>query len=1076
MQEPNEEQKRAIECPGNVLLAAGAGSGKTYVLVEHIIFLTQKFIEQKKYVGVEDFLRKIKKYFSGIVLITFTRKSTAEIRLRVKKRMEAKVLEEEGGKIWESVLAASPLLNISTIHGFCSLLLKQGFFPGFGRNFEIMSDIEGVQRIDKLFVEWFKFEKEKDSFKKEEKNYEIIAANRQFVVAGLVKIFNDPSLRNKWKNFQFIDGKNKKLNDFMKEYLSCMGLDKVFVERVDVDINKNSKKWELLLKNFYELADQYEIGTVEGIEAFEQLLSSVRIIPPRKTQENAIARECIKNISKLKNFLKDHKTELIAFEECQDKMNQWVKLFGSVFKYIENEYRKIPQMSYADLEYYVFEGLKNQKIADKISNLYQYIVVDEFQDTSDIQFEIIKKIVQEDYKKIFCVGDYKQAIYGFRGGEISVFERCKRKVENNLELACNFRSEKAIVDFNNDFFNAVLNCGDSFENICADSGKKKFQYSNKEKNEGFVLRHKVIVSDKTSNVQEIEALKIFNLISSMKKSGDILEVAILYKKLAPSRILREHLLLNKIPFVAQVKISYGEDFTVNLCTILLEFYLMYRDKKDLLKKLIDYPKFMILACFEFLSLKKPENLDIQLKKFLSYIHLYGFESAFCGFIYDLGISNSNYSSNVKIIKDLHSMFGEDLESIYNFLKKHSGQKYSIDVHFGEKGDSKFKVIIMTVHSSKGLEFEHVILGGIDGDRRDGGADNYIGKHPYAIKWKASSRQKRPFRSPEFILEKYISSQKDFAESKRLLYVACTRAVKGLHWVDVSKGNKKINDKKWAWALRKWCDLSLNGGVGVREDFWEEVKSKERSTLKLFGWGVVERERKNPSIILPEISVSGLLSIVQCPRKFYLQNVCRFKQDSGYFIDTQEVAVSSAGRGTELHEKISNLIENNWKGLSEVNEKKEREIFYWVKDLLSEFYVKGVQIFSEISVKFSFFGQFISGTADLVLLEREQGFLEIWDFKTGRKNELYWFQLYCYAYGFALKYGLGPEQNINMAIAYIDKRDIVRKTMSLSRIQEKISKEWGKTDNLNRVNEEHCPACFYRKLCHSDIRSLESEKY
>ena len=1082
MRVPNSEQKRAIECNGNVLLSAGAGSGKTYVLVEHIIFLAQRFIDQKNYSGEEDFFHKIKKYFSGIVLITFTRKSTAEIRLRMKKRMELKTQEGKVNSLWKSVLAASPLLNISTIHGFCSLLLKQGYFPGFGRSFDIMSEVERHKRIDQLFVEWFEMEKVKKSFRREERNYEAVVANRHSIVNGLVKIFNDPMLRNEWREFGFETAKSQGLSSFMEEYLACTGLDKIFSEKFFINFDKKPKQWQINLKNFYALAEQYKIGTVEGIEAFWGLLTTKRIVIPKVTEENIAARERIKDIRELKEFLKEHKKDLIAFEKHQDEMIQWTRFLGSAFDYVDNRYGQNLKMSYSDLEYYVFRGLGNQEIVDKVSNAYRYIVIDEFQDTSYMQFEIIKKIVKGNYGKIFCVGDYKQAIYGFRGGEISVFEKCMKEVKNNLELACNYRSGKNIVSFNNKFFDALLDGGENFKKIDIEKSKKKFQYSGKKNDLGGVFRHNVIVSEKKVNVERVEAKKIFDLINGMRKSGDASEVAVLYKKLAPSRFLREYLLLNKIPFTAQIKVSYGEDFLTSLCMILLEFHLSYKERKRSLEKLIDYPRFMILAYFGRMGLTEPKRLPYRLERFLTCVHLYGFESAFYEFIYGLGISSSNYSQNVKVIKDLCDMFGEDLESIYNSLKKNSDQKYSLDVHFGEKKGSQLRVVIMTVHSSKGLEFEHVILGGINGLGRDGRANNYIGKHPGAIKWKASSEQKKPFLSPQFILEKYISSQKDFAESRRLFYVACTRAVKGLHWVDVLANEKKKTDKSWVTALRKWCDLKFHEGINVKEDIWQEGDGKERPTLISDAWGIIENKSKNSSMILPEISVSGFVSIAQCPRKFYLQNVCRFEKDSKHFsvnkkiIDNGNKGVSSAARGTVIHKKISDMIEKNWVGLSQVKNKREQEIFRWVKKLLAEFYARGLKIFSEIPVKFSFFGQVISGAADLVIFDRDRKALEIWDFKTGRRDESYWFQLFCYAYGFAHKYALEGHQSINMVIVYIDKRDIVRKTRSLGQIKRVIEREWTKLDCLEQVNLAHCPSCCYQNLCRPDNILPRSDKY
>ena len=1048
MRTPNDEQRNAIKCRGNVLLSAGAGSGKTYVLVEHVVFLATEFIiDKKQYSDWNDFSHKIKRYFAGIVLITFTRKSTSEIRLRMKKRMEEKAMEKGAEKLaWEKVLDALPLLTISTIHGFCSLLLRQGFFPGFGSGFEIMNAIETRKKIEKLFVEWF------DIGKENEKDYEVVAANKNAIVNGLVKIFNDPVLRNAWKNFTV---KDVSLHSFVNEYLSITGIDEVFKKRMTVTIEGKPKKWELLLNDFCELSNDYGLGTIDGIEAYSQLLNSYRM--PSSVGEEF--KETIKKIKQLKEFLKNYKDDLIAFEKHGNEMKQWTGLFRDIFEYIEKHYRREPKMSYSDLEYYCFEGLtKDKKIAENIHQSYQYIIVDEFQDTSHIQFEIIKRIVKGDYTRLFCVGDEKQAIYGFRGGEIGVFEECRERVTNNLELAFNYRSERTVVEFNNRFFSALLDCGDSFGNI--DVGENRVcQKTGREGDNGLVLRREIVTSDKDADVEIVEARKIFDLICEMKNSGETKEIAILYRKLAPSKILMESLIQKKIPFVAQVKIPYGEDVIIGLCMTLLEFCLAYEQGKKTLEKLIDYPKFMVLSYLNLMGLSEPADVVSLLDKFLVSVRLYGFESAFHRFIYNLGISNSNYSHNIKFIKDLYGMYGEDWEGVYGALKRSSGQKYSMDIHFGERSENEMKIFIMTVHASKGLEFENVILGGINSVGKGSGEDNYIGRHPAAIKWKASPAQKKPFRSPELILEKYFSLQKDFAESKRLFYVACTRAVRGLYWMEVLVDKKKVNEKSWVAPLRRWCGMGLANDINYKEESLEDEGGDGRAVASSAIWGVVEKGVEKSSAILSEISVSGFVSVTQCPRKFYLQNICRFPKESIFSHSDGEGPVSSAARGVALHEKISTMIRERD---SEIQG--DEEILAWVRVALEPFYQRGAEVFSEIPVKFSLGGQVVSGTADLVTFERSKGQLEVWDFKTGRPDEAYWFQLLCYAYGFALKYALADGNPIGMAIAYLDKKNIIKKTMSFSQIQEEIRRAREKMEHLNQVNKEHCPSCSYRHLC------------
>ena len=148
---PNQEQIKGITHQGGVLLSAGAGSGKTFVLVEHIIYLVKCFIEKENTQGLLDFSKKIKKYFSQIILITYTKKAAGEIRIRVQDRIQKEALESKEKETWMVVLNAADYLHISTIHAFFKKVLAQEYFPNFGRHVDIMTDIEYNDRIKRLF-------------------------------------------------------------------------------------------------------------------------------------------------------------------------------------------------------------------------------------------------------------------------------------------------------------------------------------------------------------------------------------------------------------------------------------------------------------------------------------------------------------------------------------------------------------------------------------------------------------------------------------------------------------------------------------------------------------------------------------------------------------------------------------------------------------------------------------------------------------------------------------------------------------------------------------------------------------
>ena len=128
---PNPEQKDAIEHFGGVLLSAGAGSGKTFVLVEHIIFQLKDF--QKKISSKEMMDSEIRKFLSSVVMMTFTKKAAGEMATRLYLRIQTEQeVDPENIEYWEAVAKNLNHLYVGTIHGFCYKLISANFFKTSG--------------------------------------------------------------------------------------------------------------------------------------------------------------------------------------------------------------------------------------------------------------------------------------------------------------------------------------------------------------------------------------------------------------------------------------------------------------------------------------------------------------------------------------------------------------------------------------------------------------------------------------------------------------------------------------------------------------------------------------------------------------------------------------------------------------------------------------------------------------------------------------------------------------------------------------------------------------------------------
>ena len=149
--------------------------------------------------------------------------------------------------------------------------------------------------------------------------------------------------------------------------------------------------------------------------------------------------------------------------EHGETLELYQEFYLRLFNYVDHKLLQFNTVSFSDLEYFTLQGLREEEEIPELKKLYSYFIVDEFQDTSETQFEILTRLAKDDLSNVFCVGDRQQAIYRFRGGEISVFNKFAQLTPKNFSLANNYRSSKEIVEHNNHFFTNLFEVGGGFE-------------------------------------------------------------------------------------------------------------------------------------------------------------------------------------------------------------------------------------------------------------------------------------------------------------------------------------------------------------------------------------------------------------------------------------------------------------------------------------------------------------------------------------------------------------------------------------------------------------------------------------
>ena len=325
-------------------------------------------------------------------------------------------------------------------------------------------------------------------------------------------------------------------------------------------------------------------------------------------------------------------------------------------------------------------------------------------------------------------------------------------------------------------------------------------------------------------------------------------------------------------FTCQVKIPFIEDPVIGIFKALIETYLHNRKESNLNDYKFRYAFIKINCYLELLSVNKLSSLDQAIDQFNRDLAYKGVWSSFKIFLFKLNVSNSNYSNNISILKKTCSLANGDIERIFLLLEKAKDQKYSTDFRFGKECE---KIQIMTAHASKGLEFDHVLLGGIHTNGRKQTSNFLMGKMPGSFKWKKGPGEKKSYKSPQFILEVQQRAVKDFSESKRLFYVACTRAQKTLTWINVRCQNKDqfFSEDSWINGVRAWENNFLQANdvnienLSINQDY-EVLQSSflnKNVKIPLFhkdNLGLVQKnnETSKQLLTLPELSVTRLSSI------------------------------------------------------------------------------------------------------------------------------------------------------------------------------------------------------------------------
>ncbi len=1082
----NSEQLQAIEHHGGVLLRAGAGSGKTFVLVEHIVHLTRTWIEDFKRSpahGFEDFIRG---RFSQVVMMTFTKKAAGEMNIRLTERFVE--MAASGGNdqsFWQIANEALPLLMVTTIDGFCKKLIALGHFPHLSTEAEIIFAPERSDQVGKLIDEWFS----ERALNIESELQDIIVREKRDLLAAFTHVFSDPGLRLAWKKFDPTETSPSSLGDLLGKSFLLNKLDEALlaVHHLELDEEKERSAFERLVATF-QATGLPSVDSVDKFTIYTEVFSRIgRLDGERTARKKTLASEAAKKgLVALRDWVVKWREVIADFTANYEiKVLPWQRLCLDVFRFVEERLDPNQGMTFGDIEYAVALGLENDQDRERIQRNFSYFIVDEFQDTSDLQFRIIRAMIGDDFRRLFCVGDAKQAIYGFRGGELSVFRDCAELVPRVLSLANNYRSLPEVIGFNNSLFRTILPLGQNFEGLDPFTVNSEDQSvppetEVSERGEIQILKaglERDLERDgkfRNEDLNRFEARAIAEAVELERRASDSV-CTILYTKLRPSGELIRALIERKIGFTAQFKIDLLDDPFLGIFLCLLKRRFDTRAETH-----NQFALFIMQSYFKVLGVSP--SIDAQvLEEFDQNVRYWGLVEAFRKFLHSLGLTNENADINLETIDTIAGLYHQDPEGVLVQLTRGENPRLSLDLR---SGDQAHKVQIMSAHASKGLEFDVVFLGGIYTNGRDQSDGGLFGNLPGSFQWYRDISRREKQKSPLYVFEAELGRYKNFSEAKRLFYVACTRAKKKLVWVDFTFAEKAFSIPKNSWilGLSSWLERvdahALVTALPLPPQPAADVAERSLPELPLFfhdPMGILPKgEGSSELLISSELSVTRLNALVDCPRKFYLSNTLKVTAPEGPQTYVEEegdelatVVRSSADRGTFLHAQIASGIRANFVVPRESFGKVEAGPVRWALDLLAQ-KADAFHFIAEEQLKFRLFNFMVSGIPDLLLLPKGEGKTQVWDFKTGRLTQdnllHYWLQLSCYAYGL---YDLGKvavNEEVELILCFVDEEKLLTRTISKVSCEEELYPVWRSQNEPWRTNPDHCSRCSYGSIC------------
>ncbi|MFC1538142.1 UvrD-helicase domain-containing protein [Candidatus Latescibacterota bacterium] len=1122
----------ATSTGGEVAISAGAGSGKTRLLVSRYLHL----------------IKKENLPLASIAAITFTNKAADHMKARItEKAYELAEKYPKEQKIWLHVAENAHNAPISTIHSFCSSILRSNpVDAGIDPFFTVIDEVNNTELKNEVINEFVAS----------------LLAEKPDDMEFLLDTFNMWGLK---KILRVLLNKRTNVVKFLDTIEVSGGMEPEALEKkYEKSLSDQAGKYLFMLEEFHslrpaddKLSEIHEVIT-DGFKRICEMLMNdmvdtgfintlINTINLRGGSSNKWGKKRIIEVKEQLKKCKSYLESLVSFYEKEKNITaKAASLLMKKYKEIDRVFLERKKSErYLDNDDILIETWKllrtNGKICGGLAQKYRHILVDEFQDTDGIQMDILRMITGNSSASLFTVGDSKQSIFRFRGADVTVFDSFKQDSDSFISLNTNYRSVPSILSFINTIFKNIL--GDEpeydFDAVYSQMNPYRVDESKDPSVELYVFD---IDGNDIRRMNEAESIakRAKEIIGDENygKSYSYGDMALLLRKGTNVSDYEEAFLREGIPFVNKIggRLS-GNPIAYDIGNLLA--WLCHPDDSVLLTAVLISPIFNIdpdtlieiktlagsAANIPYFFMNKTEFLSWKIRKtseiLKRLLNMSGripvreiLERAFDETGYTLTlladrIVGEQSRAVLDLIMETADVFAKNGGSVKEFADLLlSGEEFTSE---SARVDTQGNALsIMTIHGAKGLEFKIVFIADITSRGRFDSSEivfnDNLGPGLY-IRDMHRGRLKTYVSSHSETIER----KKHIAESKRLFYVACTRAEDRLiiSGGPPSKESDDLYEKdNWMNWLHSALSISPDGDISESDNdlfVYNRIRgnsSADTHSLTAYWHEIIENAGKKTEDYYPietlttpvkqvpissipsHISPNQIIDYIICPALYSLKHVHKLN-----FRQSDSSADMNGGMGAAYGSYAHRVLEKmNYYDLSELETLVENLAEKSIPESLKLHLIDSLLKFSESDLfaritkteelcreePFTFIEHSVSVRGVIDLFFKQDSDLLLVDFKTGKtapgaENEVtdeHRLQLEIYALALSRSLHVVPSKLVIHYLSSDLSVELPCNQHTIDTISASLHNAFDRmtAGDYRPVISERCEGCQYKELC------------